>query len=169
MENKKFYITTPIYYSSGKFHIGTAYTTVLANTIKKYKQARGYDAYLLTGLDEHGQKIQDVATAAGKTPQEHVDDIAEQAQELWKKMNIEYDDFIRTTQDRHVKRVEEIFDRLMEQGDIYKGEYEGWYCKPCETYFTRNTISRWKMSRLWKNSRENERRSILFQYEKICR
>ena len=140
MENKKFYITTPIYYPSGKFHIGTAYTTVLANTIKKYKQARGYDVYLLTGLDEHGQKIQDVAIAAGKTPQEHVDDIAEYAQKLWKKMNIEYDDFIRTTQERHVKRVEEIMNRLMEQGDIYKGEYEGWYCKPCETYFTQTQL-----------------------------
>ena len=110
---EKYYITTPIYYPSGKFHIGTAYTTVLANTIKKYKQARGYDVYLLTGLDEHGQKIQDVAIAAGKTPQEHVDDIAEYAQKLWKKMNIEYDDFIRTTQERHVKRVEEIMNRLM--------------------------------------------------------
>lgn len=140
MENKKFYITTPIYYPSGKFHIGTAYTTVLANTIKKYKQARGYDAYLLTGLDEHGQKIQDVATAEGKTPQEHVDAIAEYAQNLWKKMDIEYDDFIRTTQERHIKKVEEIVDRLMEQGDIYKGEYEGWYCKPCETYFTETQL-----------------------------
>lgn len=140
MENKKFYITTPIYYPSGKFHIGTAYTTILANTIKKYKQARGYDTYFLTGLDEHGQKIQDVAIMAGKTPQEHVDVIANYAQDLWKKMNIEYDDFIRTTQERHIKVVEKIVNQLMEQEDIYKGEYEGWYCKPCETYFTETQL-----------------------------
>lgn len=135
-ENKKFYITTPIYYPSGKFHIGTAYTTTLANAIKKYREMRGYDAYLLTGLDEHGQKIQDVATSRGKTPQEHVDEMAEMAKTLWAKMKIDYDDFIRTTDERHVKVVEQIFERFMKNGDIYKGEYEGWYCVPCETYFT---------------------------------
>lgn len=135
-ENKKFYITTPIYYPSGKFHIGTAYTTTLANAIKKYREMRGYDAYLLTGLDEHGQKIQDVATSRGKTPQEHVDEMAEMAKTLWSKMKIDYDDFIRTTDERHVKVVEQIFERFMKNGDIYKGEYEGWYCVPCETYFT---------------------------------
>ena len=129
----KFYLTTPIYYPSGKFHIGTAYTTVLADTIKRYKQARGYDVYLLTGTDEHGQKIQKVAEAKGKSPQEHVDEMAEEAKKLWELMEIEYDDFIRTTEERHTKVVEEIFDRLMEQGDIYKSEYEGWYCMPCET------------------------------------
>lgn len=135
-ENKKFYITTPIYYPSGRFHIGTAYTTILANTIKKYKQMRGYDAYLLTGLDEHGQKIQEVALSNGKTPQEHVDEMADMAKALWKKMNIEYDDFIRTTETRHTKVVQEIFDKFMQSGDIYKGEYKGWYCVPCETFFT---------------------------------
>lgn len=135
-ENKKFYITTPIYYPSGKFHIGTAYTTTLANAIKKYREMRGYDAYLLTGLDEHGQKIQDVATSRGKTPQEHVDEMAEMAKTLWSKMKIDYDDFIRTTDERHVKVVEQIFEKFMKNGDIYKGEYEGWYCVPCETYFT---------------------------------
>ena len=134
--NKKYYITTPIYYPSGKFHIGTAYTTTFANTIKKYRQMRGYDAYLLTGLDEHGQKIQDVALSRGKTPQEHVDEMADAAKKLWSKMNIDYDDFIRTTDKRHVKAVEKIFEKFMENGDIYKGEYEGWYCVPCETYFT---------------------------------
>ena len=135
-EKKKFYITTPIYYPSGRFHIGTAYTTVLANTIKKYKQMRGYDTYLLTGLDEHGQKIQNVALAEGKTPQEHVDEMADAAKKLWAKMKIEYDDFIRTTEPRHEKVVEKIFEKFMNNGDIYKGEYEGWYCVPCETYFT---------------------------------
>ena len=135
-ENKSFYVTTPIYYPSGRFHIGTAYTTILANSIKKYKQMRGFDSYMLTGLDEHGQKIQEVAISNGKTPQEHVDEIAVIAKELWKKLNIEYDDFIRTTEDRHVKVVEKIFTKFMENEDIYKGEYEGWYCTPCESYFT---------------------------------
>ncbi len=136
MEPKTFYVTTPIYYPSGKFHIGTAYTTVLADTIRKYKKMRGYDTYFLTGLDEHGQKIQEVAQKNGITPQEHVDNMADQAKKLWKLMDISYDDFIRTTEERHTKVVEQIFDKLMEQGDIYKGEYEGWYCVPCETYFT---------------------------------
>ena len=135
-ENKKYYITTPIYYPSGKFHIGTAYTTTFANTIKKYRQMRGYDTYLLTGLDEHGQKIQDVALGRGKTPQDHVDEMAIAAKELWAKMKIDYDDFIRTTEPRHEKIVEQVFEKFMQNGDIYKGEYEGWYCVPCETFFT---------------------------------
>ena len=137
---EKFYITTPIYYRSGNFHIGTAYTTVLADTIKKYKQARGYDARLLTGMDEHGQKIQDVAIEKGMTPQEHVDEMAGRAKKLWKLMKIDYDDFIRTTEPRHTKIVEKVFDMLMEKGDIYLSEYEGWYCKPCETYFTQTQL-----------------------------
>ena len=136
MNENKFYITTPIYYPSGKFHIGTAYTTVLAHTIKKYRQMKGFDAYMLTGLDEHGQKIQEVAEKQGLTPQAHVDNMAQMAKELWAKMKIEYDDFIRTTDDRHVKVVQQIFQKFVDNGDIYKGEYEGWYCTPCETYFT---------------------------------
>ncbi len=140
MDKKTYYVTTPIYYPSGKFHIGTAYAEVFANTMKKYKQKRGYDAYLLTGLDEHGQKVQTVAKNAGKTPQQHVDDMADSAKKLWKKMNIEYDDFIRTTEPRHYKVVQDIFERLLKQGDIYKGEYEGWYCMPCETYFTETQL-----------------------------
>src|SRR5699024_1577538 len=104
------------------------------------KKARGYETYLLTGMDEHGQKIEQVAQKNGKTPQEHVDEMAEAAQKLWKLMEIENDDFIRTTQPRHEKVVAEIFDRLMEQGDIYQSEYEGWYCMPCETYFTQTQL-----------------------------
>ena len=122
-----YYITTPIYYPSGKFHIGTAYTTVLADAIKRYQKLRGYDTYLLTGTDEHGQKIQEVAKKNGMEPQEYVDMQAQIAKDLWKKMDIQYDDFIRTTEPRHEIQVQKIFDRLMEQGDIYKGEYEGWY------------------------------------------
>ena len=108
MNKKTFYITTPIYYPSGKFHIGTAYTTTLADTITKYKKLRGYDAYLLTGLDEHGQKIQEVAKKNGRQPQEHVDLMADEAKKLWNLMGINYDDFIRTTEERHEKAVEKI-------------------------------------------------------------
>lgn len=135
-EDKIFYVTTPIYYPSGRFHIGTAYTTVLADTMKKYKALRGYDVFFLTGLDEHGQKIQDVAISRGKTPQEHVDEMAQIAKELWAKMKIDYNHFIRTTDPNHEKIVEKIFTKFIENGDIYKGEYEGWYCTPCETFFT---------------------------------
>ena len=138
--NNKFYVTTPIYYPSGKFHIGTAYTTVLADTMKRYHQLKGEDTYMLTGTDEHGQKIQEIAEKNGKTPKEYVDEMAKQAKELWAKMDIQYDDFIQTTEERHTQIVQKIFDRFMEQGDIYKGEYEGWYCVPCETYFTETQL-----------------------------
>ena len=106
--NKKFYITTPIYYPSGKFHIGTAYCTVLTNCIARYKKLRGYDTYMLTGLDEHGQKIQTVAEKRGLTPKEHVDEMAENAKELWKLMDIDYNDFIRTTEPRHINAVQKM-------------------------------------------------------------
>ena len=120
MNNKeKFYITTPIYYPSGKFHIGTAYCETLVNTIKKYKELRGFDSYMLTGLDEHGQKIQEVAKKRGLEPQEHVDDMANKALELWKLMDIEYNDFIRTTEERHKKIVQKVVEIFMQNGDIY--------------------------------------------------
>ena len=138
--NKKYYITTPIYYPSGKFHIGTAYTTVLADTVKRYKQLRGYDVYMLTGTDEHGQKIETVAKERGKTPQEHVDEMAQMAKDLWKVMNIKYDYFIRTTEPRHKEIVQKIFEYYLEKGDIYKGTYEGLYCMPCESYFTESQL-----------------------------
>ena len=137
---EKFYVTTPIYYPSGKFHIGTAYTEVLADTMKKYKKLRGYDTFMLTGTDEHGQKIQTVAEKNGKTPQEHVDEMAKMAKELWNLMDIKYDYFIRTTEPRHEKIVQDIFEYFLQKGDIYKGEYEGWYCMPCETYFTETQL-----------------------------
>ncbi len=136
MDKKKFYITTPIYYPSGRFHIGTAYCTTLTDCIRRYKIERGYDAYMLTGLDEHGQKIQNVAEKNGVTPQEHVDHMAEGAKELWKLMDIGYNDFIRTTEKRHIDIVQTIVKKYLDKGDIYKGEYTGWYCMPCENYFT---------------------------------
>ena len=138
--NKKFYITTPIYYPSGKFHIGTAYCEVLVDCIKRYKQARGYDAFMLTGLDEHGQKVETVAQKNGLTPKQHVDNMAEAAKELWKLMDIKYDKFIRTTDDYHCKAVQKIVQKFLDNGDIYKGKYEGWYCMPCENYFTETQL-----------------------------
>ena len=134
--SEKFYITTTIYYPSGKYHIGTAYAEVLTDTIKRYKKLKGYDTFMLTGADEHGQKIEEVSKKNGMSPQEYVDKAAKQAEDLWKKMKIDYDYFMRTTNPEHKKAVQKIFDRLMQQGDIYKGEYEGWYCIPCESYFT---------------------------------
>ena len=165
-EKKTFYITTPIYYPSGKFHLGTAYTTVLADTIKKYKLQRGYDAYMLTGLDEHGQKVQTVAEEAGKTPQQHVDEIAEIAKVLWKRMDIQYDDFIRTTEKRHTDVVQKIFDKFMEQGDIYKGEYEGWYCMPCETYFTETQLEDGKCPSCGREVKKMKEESYFFNMKK---
>ncbi|WP_408008865.1 methionine--tRNA ligase [Pseudalkalibacillus sp. A8] len=135
-ENKSFYITTPIYYPSGKLHIGHAYTTVAGDAMARYKRLRGYDVMYLTGTDEHGQKIQDKAEEQGVAPINYVDEIVEGIQDLWDKLDISYDDFIRTTQDRHTNIVEKIFQQLMDQGDIYLDEYEGWYCTPCESFFT---------------------------------
>ena len=139
-DRETFYVTTPIYYPSGKFHIGTAYTTVLADSIKRLNILKGKETYMLTGTDEHGQKIEQVAESKGQTPQEYVNEMALAAKELWAKMNINYDDFIRTTDERHEKIVQKIFDRFMETGDIYKGEYEGLYCVPCETFFTETQL-----------------------------
>jgi methionyl-tRNA synthetase len=133
---KTFYITTPIYYPSGNLHIGHAYTTVAGDAMARYKRLRGYDVMYLTGTDEHGQKIQRNAAEKGVSPQQYVDEIVEGIQDLWKKLDISYDDFIRTTEDRHKNIVEKIFARLMEQDDIYIDHYEGWYCTPCESYYT---------------------------------
>jgi methionyl-tRNA synthetase len=139
-EGKTFYITTPIYYPSGKLHIGHAYTTVAGDAIARYKRMRGYDVMYLTGTDEHGQKIQRKAEEKGVTPQEYVDEIVAGIKELWEKLDISYDDFIRTTQPRHKEVVEKIFDRLVKQGDIYLDQYEGWYCTPCESFYTERQL-----------------------------
>jgi methionyl-tRNA synthetase len=133
---KTFYLTTPIYYPSGNLHIGHAYTTVAGDAMARYKRIRGYDVMYLTGTDEHGQKIQRKAEENGITPQQYVDGIVDGIKELWKKLDISYDDFIRTTDERHKQVVEKIFARLLEQGDIYLDQYEGWYCTPCESFFT---------------------------------
>ncbi|WP_085993751.1 methionine--tRNA ligase [Oceanobacillus senegalensis] len=139
-DKKTFYITTPIYYPSGNLHIGHAYSTVAGDAMARYKRMRGYDVMYLTGTDEHGQKIQKKAEEKGVSPQEYVDEIVDGIQDLWKKLKISNDDFIRTTQERHKRVVEKIFDRLVQQGDIYLDEYEGWYCTSCESFFTERQL-----------------------------
>jgi methionyl-tRNA synthetase len=139
--NKTFYITTPIYYSSGKLHIGNSYTTVLCDTINRYKALRGYDTRYLTGMDEHGQKVETVANEQNKTPQDLVDYLANNTKDLWKLLDIKYDDFIRTTEKRHKKVVKKIFEQLLEQDDVYLGEYEGYYCMSCESFFTETQLN----------------------------
>ena len=133
---KKFYITTPIYYPSAKLHIGHAYCTTLTDVFARSKRERGFECYFLTGADEHGLKIEKNAEAAGVTPQQFVDNIVEGFYKLWDLLKITNDDFIRTTQDRHVKVVQDIFSKMLEKGDIYLGEYEGWYCRYCEAFWT---------------------------------
>ncbi|TDM25665.1 methionine--tRNA ligase [Macrococcoides caseolyticum] len=140
MTNNTFYVTTPIYYPSGKLHIGHAYSTVAGDAIARYKRMQGYDVKYLTGTDEHGQKIQEKAQAAGKSEIEYLDEIIADIQALWKKLDISNDDFIRTTEDRHKVVVEKIFERLLEQGDIYLGDYEGWYSVPDETFYTETQL-----------------------------
>ncbi len=136
MDKKTFYISTPIYYPSDKLHIGHTYSTVAADTMARYKRFQGFDTFFLTGTDEHGQKIEDKAKDAGVTPKEYVDNIVGGIKELWKLMNISYDKFIRTTDDYHEKAVQKIFKKMYDKGDIYKGHYEGLYCKPCESFWT---------------------------------
>jgi len=143
MENKKFYITTPIYYPSDKLHIGHTYCTVATDAIARYKRMRGYDVMFLTGTDEHGQKIEEKAKAAGVTPQEFVDRIVvgeNGITSLWKLMNISNDRFIRTTDDYHVLSVQRIFKKMYDKGDIYKGAYKGKYCTPCESFWTESQL-----------------------------
>ena len=135
-EKKTYYITTPIYYPSGNMTIGHTYTTVAADTMARFKKMQGYDTYFLTGTDEHGQKIEKKAAEAGVTPIQYVDKIVAETKELWKLMDIQYDDFIRTSEERHTRIVQKIFKKFYDQGDIYKAEYEGMYCTPCESFWT---------------------------------
>ena len=136
MDKNTFYITTPIYYPSDKLHIGHSYTTVACDALARFKRMQGYDVMFLTGTDEHGQKIQDKAADAGVTPKEYVDKIVATVKDLWKLLDVSYDRFIRTTDDYHMETCQKIFTKLYEQGDIYKGEYIGHYCKPCESFWT---------------------------------
>ncbi len=138
--SRTFYVTTPIYYVNDVPHIGHAYTTLAADVLARYRKLRGYDVYFLTGTDEHGQKVEKAANAAGETPLELADRVVKRFQALWEKLDISYDDFIRTTQERHKKSVSYLFEKVLAQGDIYLGEYEDWYCTPCETFWTETQL-----------------------------
>lgn len=140
MKKEKFYITTPIYYPSAEFHIGHCYTTIIADAIARYKRLSGYDVFFQTGTDEHGQKIEKKALEKGVTPKEYIDPIIDNAKDLWSRLGISYDYFIRTTDEDHCKRVQEIFKMMYDKGDIYKGEYKGLYCTPCESFWTESQL-----------------------------
>ena len=140
MNKEKFYITTPIYYPSANFHIGHCYTTIIADSIARYQRLKEKDVFFLTGTDEHGQKIENKAKEKGVTPKEYVDEIVENAKDLWKSLGISYDKFIRTTDEYHEKAVQKIFDKLYEQGDIYLDKYKGLYCTPCESFWTETQL-----------------------------
>ena len=132
----KFYVTTAIAYASRKPHFGNTYEVIMTDAVARYKRARGFDVFFCTGTDEHGQKIEDLAKEAGITPKAYVDGVAGEIKGVWDKMNTSYDYFIRTTDDYHERAVQKMFKRFYDQGDIYKGKYEGWYCTPCESFFT---------------------------------
>ena len=136
-----FYVTTPIYYPSGRLHIGNSYTTVAADAVARYRRASGYDVFYLTGTDEHGLKIEQKAEKLGVQPQQYVDKMAKQIKNLWAELDVSNDDFIRTTDDRHVKAVQKIFQQLLDQGDIYLGTYAGWYSVSDEEYFTESQLA----------------------------
>ena len=171
MEKKKFYITTPIYYPSDKLHIGHTYCTVATDAMARYKRLTGCDVLFLTGTDEHGQKIEDKAKAAGKTPKEFLDNIVEGPQgilDLWKLMNISNDRFIRTTDDYHCQSIQKIFRRMYEKGDIYKGTYKGKYCKPCESFWTESQLVDGKCPDCGREVMDAEEEAYFFRLSKYA-
>ena len=171
MERKKFYITTPIYYPSDKLHIGHSYCTVATDCMARYKRLQGCDVMFLTGADEHGQKIEDKAKAAGVTPQQYVDKIVEGEggfKSLWKLMNISYDRFIRTTDDYHVEAIQKIFRELYDRGDIYKGTYKGKYCKPCESFWTESQLVDGKCPDCGREVMDAEEEAYFFRLSKYA-
>lgn len=166
--NKKYYITTAIAYTSGKPHIGNTYEIVLADSIARYKRMLGYDVFFQTGTDEHGQKIEEKAAAAGKKPQQFVDDIAQEIKGIWDLMNTSYDKFVRTTDPYHEKQVQKIFKKLYDQGDIYKSEYEGWYCTPCESFFTESQLVDGKCPDCGRTVRKEKEEAYFFKMSKYA-
>lgn len=168
---EKYYLTTPIYYPSDKLHIGHAYCTVASDTIARYKRLQGYDVMFLTGTDEHGQKIENKAKEAGITPKEFVDRIVEGpkgVKDLWKLMNVSNDRFIRTTDDYHVAAIQKIFKKMYDNGDIYKGKYEGWYCTPCESFWTESQLKDGKCPDCGREVRRAEEEAYFFRLSKYA-
>ena len=163
-----YYTTTPIYYPSGKYHIGTAYTEVLADMINRYHKLRGEETFFLTGSDEHGQKIQTKALENDMSPKAYVDQMAEQSISLWKQMDIKYDKYIRTTDEYHVEACQKIFEYFLSHGDIYKGTYEGWYCEPCESYFTETQIENEKCPDCGRPVKKMSEESYFFKMSKYA-
>ncbi len=171
MENKHFYITTPIYYPSDKLHIGHTYCTVATDAMARYKRLTGYDVMFLTGTDEHGQKIEDKAKEAGVTPQQFVDNIVEGERgvlDLWKLMNISYDRFIRTTDSYHVSAIQKIFKNMYDKGDIYKGTYKGKNCKPCESFRTESQLKDGKCPDCGREVQDAEEEAYFFRLSKYA-
>lgn len=166
MNEKRFYITTPIYYPSGKLHIGHTYTTVAADAISRYKRFAGYDVRFLTGTDEHGEKIQKKAKEMGLEPIKYLDEMIEDIKKLWSTMEISYDDFIRTTEKRHEERVQKIFQKLYDQGDIYLGEYEGHYCVECEAFWTDSQLAEGKCPDCHRDVEDKKEQSYFFRLSK---
>lgn len=163
---EKFYLTTPIYYPSANFHIGHCYTTIIADAIARYKRLNGYDVFFLTGTDEHGQKIEKKAIEAGVSPKEYVDKIVDNAKDLWKSLDISYDKFLRTTDSEHVVCVQKIFEKLYQQGDIYKGEYKGLYCTPCESFWTETQLKDGKCPDCGRDVHEVKEEAYFFKLSK---
>ncbi|MBR2988912.1 MAG: methionine--tRNA ligase [Clostridia bacterium] len=166
MEKKTYYITTPIYYPSGKWHLGHSYTTVCCDAIARYKRMRDFDVFYLTGTDEHGQKIEKSATEAGKTPKQFVDERVSNIKKLWELLDISYDKFIRTTDDYHVSAVQKIFKTLYEKGDIYKSKYKGKYCTPCESFWTESQLIDGKCPDCGREVIDAEEESYFFRLSK---
>lgn len=167
-EKEKFYITTPIYYPSGKWHLGHCYTTVYGDAVARFKRMEGYDVFYLTGTDEHGQKIEKRAAAAGVSPKQFVDGLVAEIKELWSALDISYDKFIRTTDDYHVAAVQKIFKRLYEQGDVYKAKYKGKYCTPCEAFWTETQLKDGKCPDCGREVQDAEEESYFFRLSKYA-
>lgn len=163
---KKYYLTTPIYYPSDNLHIGHTYTTVAADTLKKFKEAQGYDVFFVTGSDEHGQKIEQKAKENNMKPKEYVDKIVANIKELWSMLGISYDKFIRSTDKEHEEVVQKIFTKLYEQGDIYKSNYEGWYCTPCESFWTETQLVEGKCPDCGREVHKTKEESYFFRLSK---
>ncbi|MBR5617194.1 MAG: class I tRNA ligase family protein, partial [Oscillospiraceae bacterium] len=167
-EKKPYYISTAIAYTSAKPHIGNTYEIVLADAIARYKRQAGFDVYFQTGTDEHGQKIQEKAEAAGISPQEYVDNVAGEIKRIWDLMNTTYDRFVRTTDPEHKTKVQKIFERMYEKGDIYKGKYVGKYCTPCESFWTESQLVDGKCPDCGRDCKDAEEEAYFFKMSKYA-
>ncbi|MDE7395659.1 MAG: methionine--tRNA ligase, partial [Clostridiales bacterium] len=168
MKKQKFYLTTPIYYPSGKWHLGHCYTTVYGDAIARFKRREGFDVFYLTGTDEHGQKIEKRAQDAGVSPKAFVDGLVDEIKQLWNVLDISYDGFIRTTDEQHVKTVQKIFKQLYDQGDIYKSRYKGKYCTPCESFWTESQLKDGKCPDCGRDVVDAEEESYFFRLSKYA-